>query len=297
MAAGGGSAAEAYLGVGAIMGVAMWAGCANRIVLMPTTRPQDARGAQRRAIPFRGGTLCVFVARSPGCAAAEPAAFDLELMGNGSRAEGVAAPVALRWGDRPVEVWALNYPGYGQSSGPATLEAIGPSALAAYDALAAVAGDRPILVGGHSLGTAAALYVARQRNVAGLLLLNPPPLRQLIVRRYGWWNLWLGALPVSLQIPPQLDSLANAARCRAPAVFVSSTRDTLVPPRFHRMVFAAYAGPKRLVAVAGAGHNDFPNPATLNDYKVGLDWLWPRTVPPAGVSNKTAIPAPHLQIK
>jgi hypothetical protein len=90
----------------------MLAGCADKLVLYPSTHALDARGATRRKIPFINGSLEILVARSPGCAkTGEPAAFDLEFVGNGTRAEWVAGPVAERWGDRPVEVWALNYPG------------------------------------------------------------------------------------------------------------------------------------------------------------------------------------------
>jgi len=44
----------------------------------------------------------------------------------------------------------------------------------------------------------AALSVAARRPVAGLVLQNPPPLRQLIMGHYGWWNLWLVAGAVVL---------------------------------------------------------------------------------------------------
>src|SRR5438874_13795264 len=79
--------------------IVMLAGCADRLVLYPTTHPIDPKGATRVLVPFRGGNLELFVARSPGCAGAaaassDPIAFDLELVGNGTRAEWVAAPVA-----------------------------------------------------------------------------------------------------------------------------------------------------------------------------------------------------------
>jgi pimeloyl-ACP methyl ester carboxylesterase len=252
----------------------MFTGCADRIVLYPTAHPIDPKGARQVVVPFRSGQLELFVARSPGCASSEPAAFDLELLGNGARAELVAAPIAKHWGGRPVEVWAMNYPGYGQSSGPAKLDAIPPSALAAYDAVARVANGRPILLGSHSLGTAVALYVARNRSVAGLVLLNPPPLRQLILQHYGWWNLWLGALPVANGIPSELDSLSNAPEVTAPAIFLSAANDAIVPPRFHRMVYDSYVGPKRLVVLPDEDHNTLPDPQTVEEYKAGLDWLW-----------------------
>src|SRR5205814_930955 len=90
--------------------------------------------------------------------------------------------------------------------------------LAAFDALKAKADDKPIYVFGASIGSAVALHVAANRDVRGLVLHNPPPLRQIILRNYGWWNLWLLAGPVALQIPRDLDSIAcgangHLARC------------------------------------------------------------------------------------
>src|SRR5213076_1731280 len=114
-----------------------------------------------------------------------------------------------------VEVWGVNYPGFGGSSGPARLARIGPASLAAYDELRKVAGTRPIFVFGASLGSTADLHIAAQRPVAGLILHNPPAIRQMILRQFGWWNLWLLAGPLALQIPRELDSIANARASRA----------------------------------------------------------------------------------
>ena len=249
------------------------AGCADRLLLYPSRQPIDADGAVRHLLPFDGGELEVFFARSPGSHDRRAAVIDLELIGNGSRAERTAAAAARRWGDRPVEVWAVNWPGYGGSSGPARLSAIAPAALAAYDA---VADGRPVVVCGHSLGTAAALCVAARRPVAGLVLVNPPPLRQLILGEHGWWNLWLAARLVAAQVPDDLDSLANAARATAPAVFVCSGADAVVPPSYQGRVFDAYAGPKRLVEEPSADHNTIPEPATDQPFRDAIDWLWSR---------------------
>src|SRR5204862_540814 len=81
---------------------------------------------------------------------------------------------------------------------------------------------------------------------AGLFLHNPPALRSLLLGHYGWWNLWLAAGPVALQIPDELDSVANAAHVRAPAVVVSGQKDDYVPPVYHRKVIAALAGPTQI---------------------------------------------------
>src|SRR3982751_1727100 len=160
-----------------VIGWGVGAGCADRLVLAPSTDRRNAGEAVEQRVPFEGGQLQVWTARSPGVGAGAPRAYLLEFCGNGTRAEDIAAYLAKRWGDRPIEVWAVNYPGYGGSTGPPRLRTIGPAALAAFDALARHAAGRPIITGGHSLGTAAALDVAAHRPVAGVFLHNPPVLR------------------------------------------------------------------------------------------------------------------------
>ena len=261
----------------------MTMGCADGLLLYPSREPIDAGGAVRHLVPFNGGELELFHARSPGHRDGPARAIDLDLIGNGSRAEATAAAVARRWGDRPVDVWAVNWPGYGGSGGDARLADIGPAAVAAYDA---VADGRPVVVTAHSLGTAAALHVATCRPVAGVVLVDPPPLPQLIVGRYGWWNLWLLAIPVAWQVPAELDSLSNAARVTAPAVVVSGGRDTVVPPAYHRRVFDAIAGPKRWVSLPTADHNTLPNPNRDGDYRGAIDWLWSTAVTRRGAGDR-----------
>lgn len=250
-------------------------GCADFLILHPSTHRLDVPGIVRREVPVGGAEpVEVWTMRSRGAAGRAPEAFVLEFVGNASRAEGMAEMVADEWGGRPVEVWAVNYPGYGGSPGPARLKSIAPAALAAYDALRAHAGARPIFVAGQSLGTAAALHVASNRAVAGCVLWSPPPLRDMILKRFGWWNLWLVAGPVALQIPSELDSLRNARNATAPAVFIATGRDTVVPLSYQTKVFHAYAGPKRFIRLPESQHNAMLEGSSIAEYQAGLDWLW-----------------------
>jgi len=136
---------------------------------------------------------------------------------------------------------------------------------------------------GASIGATAALHVAAQRPVTGLILHNPPPLYQMILRQFGWWNLWLLAGPMALQIPRDLDSISNAKAIHAPAIFLLAEKDEMVPPPFHRLVVDAYAGEKRVISLRGAYHNDPIEGAGLADFYHALDWLLAKTNSPAGL--------------
>lgn len=249
----------------------------NRVVLgRAGTGAADLAGATPRVVRVNDHAVECAVARSPGAAGAghEPQAFVLFFVGKGDRGDRWTSAVAGAWGARPVEVWGMNYPGFGATDGPPRLDRVVPDALGVYDAVRQSAGTRPIFVHGGSFGTTVALAVAARRPVAGLVLQNPPPLRQLVTGHYGWWNLWLVAGPVSRQIPHDLDSLDNAARVAAPAVFLSSGADETIPPEYHRRVMKAYAGPKHLIDIPGARHSDpLPREAAAQLDRE-IDWLW-----------------------
>src|SRR5450759_5616860 len=129
-------------------------GCAtaDKLLLYPTTDRVDAAGARQMTIPFEQGQIEIFVARSPACEGRPPQAIVLDFTGNAGRAEWAAGPDAQDWAAQPVEVWAANHPGFGQSSPPATLRRFGPAALAVYDAAAAQFPGKPIYAQGMSLG-------------------------------------------------------------------------------------------------------------------------------------------------
>lgn len=219
--------------------------CADSVLLHATNQPHAVpSGARRTMLVTEDGEFEIWKRASPGVGDGEPAAFDLEFCGQASRAERMIERWSDRWGDRPVEVWAVNYPGFGGSSGPACLAASLAVAEAAFDHAVEEAAGRPVFVGGSSLGTAFAIHLAAQRNVAGVVARNPPPLRELILWRHGWWNFWLLATPIVLQIPAGLDSVTNAEQSSAPIVFLSARRDDVVPSSYQRLVYDAYAGPK-----------------------------------------------------
>src|SRR5439155_6616289 len=171
--------------------------------------------------------------------------------------------------ERAIEVWVMNYPGFGGSAGPATLHAIPSAALATYDALAKQAHGKPIILAGNSLGTCAALYVASIRPAAAMILQNPPPLQSGIMQRYGWWT-----APFVMQIPGQLNSLDNARKVKAPAIFILSGKDPTVPPKFAQMVVDNYAGQKHLLRMPDADHNSPVSGDAEQKLQRELDWIW-----------------------
>ena len=252
-------------------------GCADQLMLAPSTaRLQSTRGAAPVQVPLgKGKSIEIWTAPTEAAQGNRARAYVLRFCGNGERAEEALRDEQRLWAGVPVEIWAVNYPGFGGSTGPARLEAIPNAALSSFDALADRAAGRPIMLSGFSLGGTVALYVAAHRPAAsGLLLRAVPPVRDVIMGNYGWWNLWLLAGPLAGQFPRELDSVANARRVVAPAVFVVTGNDHLVPRRFQREVTAAHAGKKRVIIADDAQHDSPIVGKTLQKLEIDLQWLF-----------------------
>lgn len=282
----------------------MFARLADRFVLMPSRNAIGAPHKTRRTVRAEGREVEIWIERTDGRAPPtiipsvngqpipvgqaaslpsedrdplpEPQIFILKFNGAGGRAERTSIHPLDFWSEQPGEIWSANPPGYGASEGRPSLRWLAPTGRAVLQELLSVAGSRPIVVTGNSLGTTVALHLAAEfagaANLRGLILRNPPPLRQLIAGKFGWRTLGL-SLGVARQIPPDLDSVANAARARLPCVFLCSGRDRIVPPRFQQLIAGAYAGPKQVVTVADADHVFLIAEPDLTRYAAALTWL------------------------
>jgi dipeptidyl aminopeptidase/acylaminoacyl peptidase len=145
---------------------------------------------------------------------------------------------------------ALNYRGYGASTGVPHERTLYADAVAAFDWLAA----RPdvdaarIAVWGRSLGSGVATWVATQRAVERVVLSSPFDSIAALARLHQ---------PVLAPLLTQpFDSLSRAVAIGAPALVLIGEQDTLVPPAHSERLAAAWGGPVRILRLPGAGHGD-----------------------------------------
>jgi len=145
----------------------------------------------------------------------------------------------------------LDYPGYGGSEGRATEAGVYEAAELAYQALR----GRPevdsarIYVYGRSVGSAPAIAVAANHDVAGLILESPfTSARDMARRHYRLVPRFLVRL--------RLDNLGAMARVRCPVLVFHGTEDVIVPLKMGRTLAAAVPGPVEFVMIEGSGHND-----------------------------------------
>jgi pimeloyl-ACP methyl ester carboxylesterase len=148
----------------------------------------------------------------------------------------------------------VDYPGYGESGGRATEEAIYEAADVAYAALAQRLEIDRVFIYGRSLGSAVAVHTAARHPAAGLILESPFTSARDMAR------LHYVLVPRAI-VRVRLDNVATIPQIRCPVLIFHGTADRLVPIGMGEGVAAAAPGPVELVRIPGAGHN--------NTYDVG----------------------------
>ena len=145
-------------------------------------------------------------------------------------------------------VLAIDYRGYGTSTGTPTEVGLRADARAAFDFIRNASPRARIAVFGESLGSGPAVALARDRPVAGVLL-NAP---YASVRRL--FELSRLPLPYRWLLVDQFDSEALIGGVTAPVMILHGTADQNVPIGEARRLYAAAREPKRMIEVEGAGH-------------------------------------------
>lgn len=150
---------------------------------------------------------------------------------------------------RGVNVFILDWRGYGKSAGAPSEQGIYRDARAAYDMLVSEKQleGRRILLYGESLGSAAAIECAASRQVGGVILEGAFSSGQDMARRLYPW------IPGFL-LKGSYDSINKIARIDAPLLFLHSPEDEIVPYGLARKLFEAAAEPKSFISLQG-GHN------------------------------------------
>jgi fermentation-respiration switch protein FrsA (DUF1100 family) len=145
-------------------------------------------------------------------------------------------------------VMAIDYRGYGASTGVPSEAGLRADARAAFDWISAAAPGSKIAVFGESLGTGPAVELARDRPVAGVLL-NAP---YASVRRL--FELRAPPLPYRWLMRSPFDSESLIGQISVPLMILHGTADPNIPITEARRLFAAAHEPKTMIEIEGAGH-------------------------------------------
>ncbi len=177
-----------------------------------------------------------------------------------------------------LNVFAVEYPGFGDVGGRASEAAMHAAARAAYDRLRAdgVSGAH-IAIYGWSLGTGAAVPLARDVDEAALIVAGG---FTSVLARAGEQHPYM---PVRWLLQHPFRSLDAMGATHSATLFLHSPADTIIPFHHGEAMFAEAAQPKRLVRLAG-GHIH-PNAADADRYAAAVhDFLaevlrWPVASP------------------
>lgn len=151
-----------------------------------------------------------------------------------------------------VSIAAVNYRGYGRSTGVPSEAALKEDALAVFDQATAMTGGKGFVMG-RSLGAGLAAHVAAQREVIGAVLLTPYDSILAVAKDHYPY------LPVSLLLKERWDALPDAAKAQAPAMVITANQDGVISDARSDALYDAWAGSKVRVRVPLAGHNDIIN--------------------------------------
>jgi alpha-beta hydrolase superfamily lysophospholipase len=165
--------------------------------------------------------------------------------------------------DFGFSVLAIDYRGFGKSDGDTPTEkSVYEDAHVAWKWLAARQPDpKRRYIYGHSLGGAVAVDLAASLSAAGAATETPAAAGLIIESSFTTLedmakSLTYPWLPVGLLLSQKFDSMSKMAKVKLPVLIVHGGADRFVPVRFSEALYQAATGPKKLLLIDGATHNN-----------------------------------------
>ena len=149
-----------------------------------------------------------------------------------------------------VNVFIIDYRGYGKSEGRPSEQGLYADARAAWDYLTNARGipAAHIVIFGESLGGAVAIDLASKVQACGLIVQSSFT---------SIADMAAEVLPFAprFMIRTKMDSLSKIAQVSCPKLFVHSEADDIIPYKLGRRLFDAAHAPKQFYDVKNAPHN------------------------------------------
>ena len=149
----------------------------------------------------------------------------------------------------PVDVYILEYPGYGAREGSPDKAGLCAAAEEGFQRLPA---NLPRYVVSESIGTGVAAELAGRHpsEIAGLALIVPYHQLAAVAQRQMWF------LPAYFLLLDRFNPDQCLRNYHGPVQFAVAGADEILGPATGRKLFDHYAGPKQLEFIPGAHHND-----------------------------------------
>lgn len=147
---------------------------------------------------------------------------------------------------------AVEYPGYGNSSGSAQEKTLLESAQAVVKKIQSEFQPQSIVLFGWSLGAAVAVQIAINptTRISGLILASPwLSLEAIAKEHYPDWM-------VNLLLTERYDSFAVASQISIPVLVIHGSRDEIIPVKHGRELSQRFPGLFQFLEIPRAHHGD-----------------------------------------
>jgi fermentation-respiration switch protein FrsA (DUF1100 family) len=187
----------------------------------------------------------------PSIDSAEPTTRGVVLYFHGNKDNvGRYARHAKDFTRKGYEVWMMDYPGFGKSTGPRTEQRFYDLALVEYKLARSRFKPSQIIIYGKSLGTGVATQLASVRDCRQLILECP---YYSMTSVFGYY---LPIYPVSRMMHYHFPTNEYLPNVTAPVTIFHGTSDRLIPfSNAERLKPLLKAG-DRFIPIEGGGHND-----------------------------------------
>jgi len=183
----------------------------------------------------------------------------------GGNAESMAESSDYIAGQFPeFTVYLMDYRGYGASSGQASEAGLYSDALKLYDSIKSK--HKTISIGGRSLGTGIATYVAAHRKVDKLALITPyDSIVNVAQAMYPYY-------PVGFLLNDSYDSLGRVKDIKAKVLIVMAENDQVIlKERTQNLISAFDHRQLEVVVIKNRGHIDISSDEKY--YKIMQDFI------------------------
>jgi fermentation-respiration switch protein FrsA (DUF1100 family) len=160
--------------------------------------------------------------------------------------------------------YLMDYRGFGESKGKPSEKAIYSDALALYDDV--VNKHTRINIGGRSLGTGVATYVAAHRKVSKLALITPyDSIASIAQERYPFY-------PAGLLLHDRYDSLSWVKYIKSQTLIVMAENDKVIPKMHTERLIKAFKKEQlKVTTIKNRGHMDISD--DVGYYKLMQDFI------------------------
>jgi uncharacterized protein len=160
------------------------------------------------------------------------------------------APMAPLMTKSGYEVWMIDYPGFGKSTGKFDEKTLYDWTLQLYKLAEPRFSPDRIIIYGRSLGTGLAAQLASIRNCKQLILETPYYDFRSIVRK------WLPVYPLNRMMPFELPTGKYLEKVDVPVIIFHGTEDGVIPYSNSVRLKEVLKSNARFITIEGGSHND-----------------------------------------